>query len=180
MSKILIKGGLVITMDASVRDLERGDLLIENDKIAAIAPSIEAPAGAEVIDAADMIVIPGLINAHLHTWQSGLRGIAGDWTVPQYMARMHRGLATHFKPEDIYIANLMGALTSINSGVTTLVDWCHNNPTPAHTDAAIDGLEESGIRALFLQGSAKPNPKPGEQHFSHRPMPRGDIERLLK
>jgi cytosine/adenosine deaminase-related metal-dependent hydrolase len=180
MDKLLIKGGSIITMDAGVGDLERGDLLVEDERIAAIAPTIDAPAGYEVIDAAEMIVIPGLVNAHLHTWQSGLRGIAGDWTVPQYMARMHRGLATHFRPEDIRIANLMGALTSMNAGVTTLVDWCHNNPTREHTDAAIDGLEESGIRAAFLHGSPKPNPKPGEKHYSYKPMPREEIERLLK
>ncbi len=180
MKRILIRGGAIISMDKRVRDLPRGDLLIENDKIAAVARRIDAPAGAEVIDATDMIVLPGFVNAHLHTWQSGLRGIGGDWAVPQYMSSMHRGLAMHFRPEDIYIANLMGALTSINSGITTLVDWCHNNPTPDHTDAAIDGLEESGIRAMFLHGSPKPIPKPGEKHFSYLPMPRGEIERLTK
>ena len=144
MKRVLIRGGAIISMDKRVRDLPRGDLLIENDKIAAVARRIDAPTGAEVIDATDMIVLPGFVNAHLHTWQSGLRGIGGDWAVPQYMSSMHRGLAMHFRPEDIYIANLMGALTSINSGITTLVDWCHNNPTPDHTDAAIDGLEEFG------------------------------------
>jgi cytosine/adenosine deaminase-related metal-dependent hydrolase len=180
MGRILIRGGTIISMDRRVRDLPHGDVLIENDKIAAVARRIETPAGAEIIDATDMIVLPGFVNAHLHTWQSGLRGIGGDWAVPQYMSNMHRGLATHFRPEDIYIANLMGALTSINSGVTTLVDWCHNNPTPEHTDAALDGLEESGIRAVFLHGSPKPNPKPGEKHFSYLPMPRGEIERLRK
>ena len=180
MGNILIKGGRVITMDAKAPDLERGDVLIDGDKIAAIAPTIDAPTGAEVIEAAGMIVIPGLVNAHLHTWQSEMRGIAGDWVVPQYMARMHRGMAPLFKPEDIHIANLMGALTNLNSGVTTLVDWCHNNPTPMHTDAAIDGLEQSGIRAVFLHGSPKPDARPGEIHFSYRPMPRAEIERLLK
>jgi hypothetical protein len=39
-----------------------------------------------------------------------------------------------FRPEDIHIATLVGALNQINYGVTTLVDWCHNNPTPAHTN----------------------------------------------
>ncbi|HEY7457833.1 MAG TPA: amidohydrolase family protein [Xanthobacteraceae bacterium] len=180
MSRILIKGGTVIRMDRRARDLPKGDVLIENDKIVEVARDIDAPKGAEVIDASDMIVLPGFVNAHLHTWQSGLRGIGGDWSVPQYMSNMHRGLATHFRPEDIYIANLMGALTSLNSGITTLVDWCHNNPTPEHTDAAIDGLEESGIRAAFLHGSPKPNPKPGEKHFSYLPMPRGEIERLRR
>jgi cytosine/adenosine deaminase-related metal-dependent hydrolase len=180
MGRILIKGGTVVTMDKKRRDLARGDVMIDGEKIAEIAPHIEPPAGAEIIDASGMIVMPGLINAHLHTWQSGLRGIAGDWAVPQYMANIHRGLATHFQPEDIQIANLMGALTSINSGTTTIVDWCHNNPTPDHTDAAIDGLEESGIRAAFFHGSPKPNPKPGQKHFSEQSMPRDEVERLMR
>jgi cytosine/adenosine deaminase-related metal-dependent hydrolase len=153
---MLIKGGCVVTMDPQLGELPQGDVLIENGRIAAIAPRIEAPDGAEVIDAAGMIVMPGLINGHLHTWQSALRGIAGDWTVAQYMQAMHRGLATLYRPEDIYIANLMGALNQINHGATTLVDWCHNNPTPAHTEAAIDGLAEAGIRAVFLHGSPSP------------------------
>ena len=180
MARILIKGGSVITMDPKVVDLPRGDVLVENDRIAAIAPSLPKPDGAEVIDASDMIVMPGLINAHLHTWQSALRGIAADWTVAKYMQAMHRGLATLFRPEDIYIAHLMGGLNQIHCGSTTLVDWCHNNPTPDHTDAAIEGLAESGIRAVFLHGSPKPNPKPGQKHFSEIPMPRAEIERLRK
>jgi 5-methylthioadenosine/S-adenosylhomocysteine deaminase len=180
MARVLIKGGCVVTMDARTRDLPQGDVLIENDRIAAIGPAITAPDGAEIIDASGMIVMPGLINGHVHTWQSALRGIAADWTVAQYMQAMHRGLATLYKPEDIYIANLMGALNQINSGSTTLVDWCHNNPTPEHTDAAIAGLEESGIRAVFLHGSPKPSPKPGQKHFSEIPMPRAEVERLRK
>jgi cytosine/adenosine deaminase-related metal-dependent hydrolase len=177
---MLIKGGCVVTMDARLGELPQGDVLVENGRIAAIAPKLPVPDGGEVIDAAGMIVMPGLINGHAHTWQSALRGIAGDWTVAQYMQAMHRGLATLYRPEDIHIANLMGALNQINNGATTLVDWCHNNPTPDHTDAAIQGLADSGIRAVFLHGSPKPNPKPGQKHFSEIPMPRGEVERLRK
>jgi cytosine/adenosine deaminase-related metal-dependent hydrolase len=93
---------------------------------------------------------------------------------------MHRGLAGHYRPEDLYIANLMGALNQLNCGSTTLVDWCHANRTPEHTDAAIEGLTESGARALFLHGSPKPDPKPGQKHFSEVPMPRSEVERLRK
>jgi 5-methylthioadenosine/S-adenosylhomocysteine deaminase len=179
MDRILIKGGPIVTMDPSIGDLAKGDVLIERDRIAAVAPNI-AVDGAEVIDASRMVVLPGLINGHLHTWQTGLRGLAADWSVAEYMQAMHRGLAGLFRPADIHIANLMGAFNQINNGVTTLVDWCHNNPTPAHTDAAIQGLAESGIRALFLHGSPKPDPKPGQKHFSEVPMPRGEVERLRK
>jgi 5-methylthioadenosine/S-adenosylhomocysteine deaminase len=180
MSHLLITGGCVVSMDARIGDLARGDVLIGDGRIAATGPALAAPPGTETIDAAGMIVMPGLVNAHVHTWQSALRGIAGDWTVAQYMQAMHRGLATLYRPEDVYIANLMGALNQINGGTTTLVDWCHNNPTPEHTDAAISGLTEAGIRALFLHGSPKPSPKPGQQHFSEIPMPRGEVERLRK
>src|SRR3984957_21199295 len=180
MPHMLIKGGCVVTMDARLGELAVGDVLIEDDRIAAVGPALAASPGAETIDAAGMIVMPGLINGHLHTWQSALRGIAADWTVAEYMEAMHRGLATLYRPEDIRIANLVGALNQINNGATTLVDWCHNNPTPEHTDAAIQGLADSGIRAVFLHGSPKPNPKPGQKHFSEIPMPRGEVERLRK
>jgi 5-methylthioadenosine/S-adenosylhomocysteine deaminase len=180
MSHMLIKGGCVVTMDPVTRDLPQGDILIENDRIAAIAPALPAPNDAEMIDAAGMIVMPGLVNGHVHTWQSALRGIATDWTVAQYMQAMHRSLAALYRPEDIYIANLMGALNQINSGSTTLVDWCHNNPTAEHTDAAIEGIADAGIRAVFLHGSPKPDARPGQKHFSEIPMPRTEIERLRK
>ena len=177
MSRILIKSGMVVTLDGGIGDLAQGDVLIEGERIAAVAPAIDAE-DAQVIDARDKIVMPGLVNAHIHTWQTGLRGIAGDWTILEYLHHMHASIAPRFAPEDIYIANLVGALNQLNSGVTTMVDWCHNNPTPAHSDAAIDGLKEAGIRALFLHGSPKPDSKPGQPHFSEIPHPRAEIERL--
>ena len=179
MRRTLIKGPAILSMDAKIGDLRSGDVLIEGDRIAAVAPNIAAD-DAAVIDASQMLLLPGFINGHLHTWQTGLRGLAADWTVAEYMQAMHRGLATLFRPEDIHIANLMGALNQINNGATTLVDWCHNNPTPEHSDAAIRGLDDAGIRALFLHGSPKPDPKPGQRHFSEVPMPRREVERYCK
>jgi cytosine/adenosine deaminase-related metal-dependent hydrolase len=177
MAGLLVKSGTIVTMDREIGDLPKGDLLIEGDRIAAVAPGIEA-SDVEVIDAAGAIVMPGFVNAHIHTWQTCLRGIAADWTIPEYLHNMHAGLAPAFRPEDIFISNLMGALNQLNSGATTIVDWCHNNPTPAHTDAAVEALAESGVRAVFLHGSPKPDPKPGQRHFSEIPHPRAELERL--
>jgi cytosine/adenosine deaminase-related metal-dependent hydrolase len=174
----LIRGATVITMDRQ-GDLPRGDLLVRGEQIVEIAPQIHAE-GAEVVDASGHIVIPGLINAHMHTWQTALRGLASNWTLLEYFAKMHAGLATVFAPEDLHIATLVGAINQINCGTTTLVDWCHNNPTPAHNDAAIDGLLASGIRAAFFHGTPKPDPKPGEKPFWEVPHPRAEVERLLK
>jgi cytosine/adenosine deaminase-related metal-dependent hydrolase len=173
----LIRGATIVTMDRQ-GDLH-GDILIEGDSIAEIAPSI-AHGSAQVVEARGCIAIPGLVNAHMHTWQTALRGIAANWTLPEYFRKMHAGLATVFTDEDLYIATYVGALNQLNCGTTTLADWCHNNPTPAHNDAAIAGLLEAGIRAAFFQGTPKPDPKPGQTPFWEVPHPRAETERLLK
>lgn len=176
--RTLIRDAIVVTMDDDVHDMVRGSVLVDGDRVAALGPDLHA-ADAEVVEGAGFIVMPGLVNAHMHTWQTALRGAAANWTLLEYFRWMHAGLATRFRPEDIHIATLAGALNQINSGTTTLVDWCHNNPTPAHTDAAVAALGRSGIRAAFFHGSPKPDPKPGERHFSEVPHPRAEIERLL-
>jgi 5-methylthioadenosine/S-adenosylhomocysteine deaminase len=178
MKRLLLKSGIVVTQDPKLGVLPSGDVLVEDGRIAAIAPALAAD--AETIDCAGHFVLPGLVNAHMHAWQTALRSVAANWTLLEYFRHVHAGLATVFVPEDIHIATLAGALNQLDHGVTTLVDWCHNNPTPAHTDAGIAGLKDSGIRAAFFHGSPKPDPKPGERHFSEVPHPRAEIERLLK
>ncbi|WP_026291687.1 amidohydrolase family protein [Marinobacterium rhizophilum] len=177
--KTLFINATVLTMDPLIGDLASGQVLVEDSRILAVGTDLPAK-DAHVIDCQGGILIPGLVNAHMHTWQTALRGVAANWTLLEYFRHVHRGLATLFTPQDIHIASLMGALNQINCGTTTLGDWCHNNPTPAHTDAAIRGLQESGIRALFFHGSPKPDPKPGQPHFSEIPHPRAEVERLLQ
>jgi cytosine/adenosine deaminase-related metal-dependent hydrolase len=178
MTHLLIRNAAIVSVDPQIGTIPAGDILVEGDRIAAIGVDLPAPEGAEIIDAGEMIAMPGFVNAHIHTWQAGLRGIAVDWTLGEYLRAMHAGLATHFRPDDIRIANHVGGLHQLNAGTTTIADWCHNNPTPDHTDAAIDGLEASGARAVFLHGSPKPDAKPGQPHFSEVPMPRDEITRL--
>jgi cytosine/adenosine deaminase-related metal-dependent hydrolase len=81
---------------------------------------------------------------------------------------MHAGVAKAYTPDDIHIGTLMGALGQLDAGVTTLFDWSHNNPTPDHTDRALDALFESGIRAVFGFGTAKPV-------LDNRDMPVGEL-----
>lgn len=178
MKATLLRGATIVTMDRQ-GDLPAGDLLVQDDRIAAIAPSLQAD-DAEVVDATGCIVIPGLVNAHMHTWQTALRGVAANWTLLEYFRKMHAGLATAFAPADLFIATRMGALNQLNCGTTTLADWCHNNPTPEHNDAAIEGLVSTGIRAAFFHGTPKPDPKPGERPFWEVPHPRAEVERLLR
>jgi cytosine/adenosine deaminase-related metal-dependent hydrolase len=182
MQRTLIRGATVITMDAQGM-LPRADVLVAGDRIAAIAPQIAADDAhmpdVQTVDARGCIVVPGFVNAHMHTWQTALRGVAANWTLPEYFRKMHAGLATVFTPEDLYIATRVGALNQLHCGTTTLADWCHNNRTAEHNDAAVAALRETGLRAAFFHGTPKPDPKPGETPFWERPHPRAELERLL-
>jgi 5-methylthioadenosine/S-adenosylhomocysteine deaminase len=179
MARILIQGGWVVSMDDAIGDIKGGDVLIDGDKILAVGHGIDA-GDAAVIDASNMIVSPGMINVHEHTWQTGVRGTVSNWTMFEYSQLMHATAVPHFTPDDVRIANLCGALNQIHSGTTTLFDWHHCNATTDHTDAAIDSLEEAGIRAVYGHGQTKTDPKPGEAPFNERPHSRERVERLRK
>ena len=177
MSSVLIKGACILSIDPRIGDLDPGDLLVIDERIAEVAPRIDAQAD-RIIDGTGTIVLPGLINAHVHTWETALRGIGNDWAGSDYFTFFHAKLAPLYTPQDTFIGTLIGALAQIDAGVTSIFDWCHNNATPAHTDAAIDALFESGVRSVFGHGTVKAHAKPGEPHFSQVPHPISEIRRL--
>lgn len=166
-------------MDEAIGDMEGGEILMEGDRIAAVAPHLGATAD-EVIDATGMIAMPGLVNAHIHTWQTGLRAIGSEWLGADYHRNMHGNIATRFNADDNYLGNLVGALNQIDMGVTTLVDFCHNVTSLDMAERAVDGLRDAGIRAVFQHGTAKPPAVPGGRPFSEEPHPRQRIEALRK
>jgi 5-methylthioadenosine/S-adenosylhomocysteine deaminase len=148
----LIKGGYVLTLDPALGDLPNADVLIEGDTIAAVGPNLTAGPHANVINARNRIVMPGFVDTHRHTWQTPVRGVLPSCTLDEYFSGMLNNIGMQYRAEDVYIANLMGALEAVNAGITTLLDWSHVNNTPEHADAAIAGLAESGIRAVYAHG----------------------------
>jgi 5-methylthioadenosine/S-adenosylhomocysteine deaminase len=146
----LIKGGTVASLDPAIGELA-GDVLIADGKIAAVAPSIDA-ADAEVIDARRKLVMPGLIDTHRHTWETLTRSWISEGDLAVYMKVINGTLGPRYRPEDVYIGNLLGAIGALNAGITTLLDWSHIMNSPAHADAAVQGLADSGMRAVFAYG----------------------------
>lgn len=162
-------------MDPDLGSIPNGDVLIEGDRIGEVGTNLAAP-GATVVDASDRIVLPGLVNTHAHLFQTGVRGIAADWTLDDYFEWMLGTLRPRYRPEDVYLGDLYGAFEQLNAGVTTVLDWCHVINTPAHADRAVDALQDSGIRAVFAYGPPGVDLKEwyGE---SDRPHPE-DIRRM--
>jgi 5-methylthioadenosine/S-adenosylhomocysteine deaminase len=152
--RTLIQGGTVLSLDPDVGDFTTADVLIEGDEIVDVRPELAA-GDAEVIDAAGMIVMPGFVDTHRHIWEGLLRNIGTDVPLEgrsSYISFVLHRLAPAFRPEDAYIGNLISALGAIDAGITTLLDWSHIQGSPAHTDAVIQALKDSGLRAVFAYG----------------------------
>jgi cytosine/adenosine deaminase-related metal-dependent hydrolase len=156
--RVLLKGGVVLTMDPRLGDFEKADVLIEGSKIAAVGPDLRAT--AEVVDASKMIVLPGFVDTHRHTWQSQLRNILPNGRLdPDYFRDIGGTARGVYRPEDVHVGNLLGAWGAINACITTLLDWSHISNSPEHSDAAVQGLRESGIRAVYAYGTGAAGPR---------------------
>src|SRR3989454_7068139 len=151
--RLLIKGGTIVSMDPKVGDMVKGDVLIEGKRIAAAAPHLDA-GGAQVIEASNMILIPGFVDCHRHSWEGQLRRINPNAaTIADYSNARHFSFATHYRPQDMYVGNLITALGCIDAGITCIIDNSHNSRSAAHSDAAVEALFDSGIRAVHASGA---------------------------
>ena len=160
-TRTLLRGACVVSGDLTIGDLPRGDVLIEDGRIAAVGEHLAVDdAAAEVVDAAGCIAMPGLVDAHRHTWSSALRLLAADWTLLEYFDGVMGRIAPWYRPEDVRTGNRLGAVEALDAGITTLLDWSHIMRSPAHADAAVDGLRSAGGRAVFAWG--EPFAAPGD------------------
>ena len=151
--RVVVENGIVLSLDRDVGDYQQANVVIEGDKIVGVGPGLNG--SGEKIDASGMIVMPGFVDSHRHIWEGVLRNIGTDVPLEgrtSYISFVLHKLAPAFRPEDAYVGNLVSALGAIDAGITTLLDWSHIQASPAHTDAVVKALEDSGMRAVFAYG----------------------------
>jgi cytosine/adenosine deaminase-related metal-dependent hydrolase len=149
--RILLKGGVVLSLDRQVGDFARADVLIEDGKIREVRPDIAVSGDAvAVIDAANRIVIPGFVDTHSHSYQGLLRNILTNGVLnPDYNRDIQNNLTLIYQAADAYAGVLITALGLMDMGTTTIVDISQVSHTPEHSDACIRALQDSGIRAVY-------------------------------
>lgn len=177
---VVLRNGTVLTMNGAHDVLLDHDVLVVDDRIAAIGPRLDVPAGTEEVDASGGIVMPGMIDTHRHMWQTAMRGYGADWTLTQYFVWYYLEWGKVFRPEDIHAGNLLAAAEALDAGVTTTVDWSHGLQTPEHADAAVDALQAVPGRFVLAYGNIQDSPaswtaKPEFLDFVRRRMSNDDM-----
>jgi 5-methylthioadenosine/S-adenosylhomocysteine deaminase len=157
--RYIIRGGAVMSMDPRVGDFPEADVLVQGKTILAVGPNLSGGA-ADVIDARGRIVMPGFIDTHHHQFETALRSFLADGVLINDGSGSPSGSTTYFefvlnkfapvyRPQDVYINELFGALSQLDDGVTTVHDVSQIHHTPQHSDAAIQALFDSGRRSAF-------------------------------
>ena len=147
---LVIDGGVVISMDAQRRIFNPGFVAIDKSKIVAVGPSSRGSLeGQERIDAADMVVMPGIVNAHDHLDQSVYRSLLDHKRVSrENLLNLARGLTR----ERAHAAASSSLLELLKYGVTTTQEnhWTHFHQDS--TDGICEAIQESGMRGVVSRG----------------------------
>jgi 5-methylthioadenosine/S-adenosylhomocysteine deaminase len=157
--RYVIRGGSVMSMDPNVGNFPKADIMIEGKTIVAIGPNLPAGGGTQ-IDASGRIVMPGFIDTHHHQFETALRSFLADGVLINDLSGSASGTTTYYeyilnkfapvyRPQDVYINELFGGLSQLDDGVTTVHDVSQISHSPAHSDAAIQALIDTGRRAAF-------------------------------
>ncbi len=150
---LLIRGGRILR-DADPA-LDRADILVEGDRIAAVGRELSSRVEAEVLDATPVLVMPGLVNAHTHAHNNLLRGLAGRWTLEDLLNH-GPALNANRTAEDHYVSAAIGAVEMLKTGCTAAYDLFMATPAPSVEDmeAVARAYADVGLRAMLAPAVA--------------------------
>jgi cytosine/adenosine deaminase-related metal-dependent hydrolase len=159
--EFVVRGAHVLTMDPQLGDFPAGDVHVRDGAIVAVGASVAAP-GAEAIDGKGMICMPGFVDTHWHHWTTFLRPVMRADDPKRTYFPVTFALGIHYTPDDSYRAVRLGLAEAVSAGVTTTHNWAHNVRSPAHADAEVKAMRDSGLRGRFAYGCplGMPNDKP--------------------
>ena len=159
MNKLLVKGGLVVTVDPENRVFRNGSIYVEDNVIKEVGPATEVgdKEGAEVIDASGKVVVPGFVSCHNHLYSSVVRSIPAsgfdnvDYSFISWMERFWLPLLEdRVTQEQMYVGTLANMIEHIRSGMTTTSDTAEGSyALPGALDFVDRAAMESGMRAVL-------------------------------
>jgi len=159
MTTLLIHSGTVLTQNPEDPLLDPGYVLVRDDRIVEVGPGDPAQdlMVDEEIDARLMAVIPGLVNAHTHLFQTFVRGLADDRPLLEWLETAIWPVMERVSEEEVYLAALLGLVENIRSGTTSIIDNHYIHTNPGNDDAVCQAAKLSGARFLMARGWADVN-----------------------
>jgi cytosine/adenosine deaminase-related metal-dependent hydrolase len=153
----VVRGAHVLSMDESLGDFPTGDVHVRDGQIVGIGLTVNAP-GAEVIDGKGMICMPGFVDTHWHHWTTFLRPLMrqDDPNLTYFPVTAKYGAL--YTPQDSYRSVRLGLAQALAAGITTTQNWAHNVRSPAHADAEMSAMRDTGIRGRFAYGNPVRDP----------------------
>ena len=154
MRRTLIRNAdLVVTMEPRLGDgalglIPSGDVLIEDDRIAAVGQGLDG-SGSRIVDATGKIVLPGFVDVHNHLWQALIRGCGTSLAVGEWLQTCVFPMSRlNVTAEEAYAVVRLSTLDLLSTGVTTVVDWSHAF-SPDFARGNVQALLDSGLRFAF-------------------------------
>ncbi len=184
MTSTLIKDGAVLPCNHDFKEvLTPGYVYIRGEVIEAVAsgepPERFVNESDEIISARGFAVIPGLINAHTHLFQTFIRGLADDKPLLQWLASATWPGALAMTEEDFYLSALIGFAENLKCGATSVLSQDYVQTSKRNMDRVADAAYEIGVRALLARGYADRDPyKPEFQETPETVIQ--ETERLVK
>lgn len=156
---LLIRNPWIVTMNDDYEIIRNGYVYVEDDKISEVGSDplrmaqLSAQAGS-VIDAADKILMPGMVSAHTHLFQTFLRGLADDLPLYEWLSTQVWPFAELMTEDDIYCAALIGCLENLKTGATSCLDQDYINTSLHNNDRVLEAMGLSGIRGNMCRSFA--------------------------
>jgi len=148
---ILIENSTVVTLNERNEVLEPGSIEVRDGTIAAVSAAPLDGRGAERrIDGRGKVVMPGLVNAHTHLFQTFIRGVYEHLPFTEWLRRIyHCGRA--LTAEDCRLSAMLGSLESLKGGVTTVMDHHFLNRGLELPEATLEGMRAIGVRTALAR-----------------------------
>lgn len=156
MPGLLVEKGYLLTGNASGAEIPSGYIYIEDDLITCIsggeAPEELRSKAGEKIDASGMVVMPGLVNAHVHLFQTLIRGLSDDRPLIPWLEEVAFPVYENMRPGEIHLAVLMGIVENIRGGSTAVIDNFTVLQPREGFEEVFRAAKESGIRYKMARG----------------------------
>ncbi|HEX8557270.1 MAG TPA: 5'-deoxyadenosine deaminase [Pyrinomonadaceae bacterium] len=138
---VLIKGGVVVTMDDAGR-VVAGDVLVRGARVEAVG-DLSSESADVTIDARGCAVLPGFVQTHVHLCQTLFRGSADDLPLLDWLKRRVWPLEAAHDAASLRASARLGVAEMVRGGTTCALTM----ETVSHTEEALRVVEESGFRA---------------------------------